>query len=93
MKSGVEYDPYRVQYTTAEKESIRLLFALSAAHARPVKHMDIFNAYIHEPNKHYRPVHVKSIYRSDGKYVHDKRNCGLYRNIWGGKSAGVTEMG
>lgn len=88
MRPGQHFDPARTQCPTTEKATARLLFAIAAGHGWPIEHMDISNAYVHEPAMFQHPVYVKEIPLSDGTFRHGKRIGHLIKNLWGGKSAG-----
>lgn len=88
MKPGIHFDPHKVQYPTTEKTTIRLLFAMAAAHGWHLEHMNIVNAYIHEPPMHHRPIYVRRLRTTPGENTQCSQTGVLKRNLWGGKSAG-----
>lgn len=84
MRPGVHFDPDRTQCPTADKATVRILIAISAAHSWPMEHMDITNAYVHEPAMYTRPTYVRELPRSNGTYTHGNRIGRLVKNLWEG---------
>lgn len=88
MIPGTHLDPQRTQLPTADKTTARLLFAIAAAHKWPVEHMDITNAYVHEPATHNKSIYVRELADSRGRFSNGKTMGRLLKNLWGGNSAG-----
>lgn len=88
MRPGEHYDPDHVQCPTADKSTARLLFAIAAGHGWAIEHLDITNAYVHEPSSSPRPIFVRELPNWQGQYQYGNATGLLMRNLWGGRSAG-----
>lgn len=89
MKDGIHFHSSDVQCPTAEKSTARILLAIAAAHSWIVEHLDIVNAFVHEPSVSPLPIYVKALTPWDRGDTSNKQRTGLLkRNLWGGRSAG-----
>lgn len=70
------------------RKTARLLFDIETAHKWLVENMDITNAYVDEPAMHKKPIHVREIADSRGRFELGKTTGRLLKNVWGGKTDG-----
>ena len=84
MVSKVHFDPAHTAAHTADKATIRLLIALSAAHGLPLDQLDIKSAFVHEKYGFKKPVYLRQHLRFDGSMAHPGSKAGiLIKNIYG----------
>lgn len=88
MRSGVQYDPTQTQYTTGDKSTDRILFAVVSAHVCPIKHIYISNGYVHEPSMYFHAIYVSELAQINGMFKHGNSTGRLRKNLRGGHSAG-----
>lgn len=62
-------------------------FSLTAAHGWVWEHMDIVNAYVHDPPMHTRQIYVNQMSHGTGRYQKDNMKVRLQHNHLGGTSA------
>lgn len=56
------------------------------------EHMDIFNAYVHEPAMYLHTLYLRELLQSDGVFKHGKATGTLRKILWGGRSAGHYDI-
>lgn len=88
MKAGHHFDPQCTQYPTVDKKTAILLLQMAVVNNFPIEHMYIKNSYIHEYFNYSKPIYVKKMTYSIGKYRHGQLMGRLRKNIWNWKSAG-----
>lgn len=72
MSTGMQCDPQRTRFPTADKITARLLFAVSATHQRSVENMYITKSYVHDLAIHDKPINIRELADIGGQYVHEK---------------------
>lgn len=59
MKSGVHYDPERVQCPAVYKSNARILSDIAAVHTWESEHIDITNAYVQDLSPSPKPIFAR----------------------------------
>lgn len=88
MSQGTHYNLTKIQCLAEDKSTVRMLFAVAAAQGWPMEHIDIVNAYAHDPPMHSYPIYVRQLPDSIGNYIHANCNEKLAKSSWGGISTG-----
>ena len=85
MIPNIHYDPERTTTYMTDKSSVRLLFAIAAAHNLLIEHIDIEAANLHEDFDHSgeKPFYVRQHPRFDGTYKHECKGGKLVKNLYG----------
>lgn len=78
---GTHYDHAHKPFPTAQKSTARLIFTISAGHGWAIEHLDIKNAYVHEPAMYSKEIYIRKIPRSNGNYAHGKSIGRLVKNL------------
>lgn len=88
MKPNIHYDPSRTAAYSADKATIRLIFAIAAYNRQPTRHFDIQSAFTHESYNFENPVYVRQPRKFDGSLQHPDKPIGkLKLNLYGSKPA------
>lgn len=89
MKANINFTPNHTAAHTADKSTIRLLFAVAASFRLKVSHFDIKSVFIHEQYDFEKPVFARQLPLFNGQYLHPGSKAGkliknLYRTPFGG---------
>lgn len=89
MIANMHFNPLHTAAPTADKSTIRLIFALAASRSMHMDHFDIKSAFIQERYRHDKPIYVKQHPKFDGAFMQPGMKGGiLVKNLYGSPSEG-----